>query len=76
MLLTSEGFKSGTTTVADMMAKNVGDIHKITLRTAGSDNYACSTIRVQQEEKFWEFDCEEEISCPKHCSTEMKLGGS
>jgi len=76
LLLTSDGFVEGTTAIQNVVAKNVGDVNKIMLRTSSSDTYECATIRVELEAKFWDFDCQEVISCGKHCSTVMKLAGS
>jgi len=76
VLLTSEGFVEGTTSVLNIVAKNIGDVNKIIMRTSGTDTYQCSTIRIELETKFWDFDCQEEIACPKKCATMMLLAGA
>lgn len=58
------------------MSANVGDINKIILRNGGSDSYTCSKVRIELGTKFWDFDCQTEISCPKRCTEQMTLSGS
>jgi len=76
VLLTSEGFEEGTTAILNVVAANVGDINKIFLRNGGTDTYQCAKVRVELGTKFWDFDCQEEIACPKRCVEKMTLTGS
>lgn len=46
LLLTSDGFNEGSTTILELNAPSVGDVNKIVLRTVGTDTYQCTQIRV------------------------------
>jgi len=76
VLLTSEGFEEGTTSILNVVAANVGDVSKIFLRNGGTDTYQCAKVRVELGTKFWDFDCQTEIACPKRCVEVMTLTGS
>jgi len=76
VLLTNEGFEEGTTSILNVVASNVGDISKIVLRNGGTDTYECAKVRVELGTKFWDFDCQTEIACPKRCVEVMTLTGS
>lgn len=48
----------------------------VNLKGSGKLAYACKTITIEQEYKFWTFDCDEEIQCPKYCDREYPIRGT
>jgi len=75
-LLTSNGFTEGTTAIVEAEGAMIGDIFKIKFRTAGTDSYECTTIRVMVGATFWDFDCIDAIHCPQRCFVYLYLGGA
>lgn len=41
----------------------------------GNDPYRCEKIRIETKAKFWDFECDEFISCPQKCSSTFYLAG-
>jgi len=75
VLLTSEGLQKGTTEEINTKLDAIGDITKVILRNSGSDSYQCQKIRIEAGGKTFDFECEEEIACPKRCSELITMQG-
>lgn len=71
-LLSNHGFTKGLKEV-QIFLENVGNITAIKLRNEGSNDYRCDTIRVSQNETYWDFECNESIVFPDNPTATFKV---
>ena len=66
-LLSENGFLQGSVRKVLINGEKVGDLTRIRLRMQGNDDYKCNSIRVNIGAKFFDFDCNKVLNCPKDC---------
>jgi hypothetical protein len=71
--LSATGLKQGSNEKIRIFADDVGNLKSIKLINKGRSSYLCSSIRIESEMNYWNFECEKAIKCPQRCVMELNV---
>ena len=63
--VTNSGFKAGAFDKIKILSEDVGNLYSIKFIAKGRLQWRCSSVRIESQMNFWDFECDQPLKWPK-----------